>query len=390
MKHFGCLLLFLIPAITPAADFDKSNFQAHGTFAQGGLLSSHNDYLTAPTSAGTLQWTDGILNAGVSLTDQFRVGIQLHSYRLGSFGKFKVEVDWAYGEYRFKEWIGVRAGKVKTRLGLFNDTQDIDTLHLWALLPQGVYPADNRSWTLAHTGGDVFGAIKLPWDAGRVSYQGYFGRRVVDSNGGYFRLATDEGFAVKSGASGLLYGGDLRWHTPLHGLTAGGSVGLAGINAQVALPQIPYPLDIQSTSDTSTALYGEFERGKFYAAGEFRRRIWNMSLTGLPTLLLSSDMRAWYVMGAYRVHRNVQVGTYYSHLYSPNYVVTRLLPFVFGNASSDWVVATRFDPNPHVYLKLEGHYIDGNATGGGFYPSTNPGGPDRLTRLLVARIGFTF
>jgi hypothetical protein len=167
-------------------------------------------------------------------------------------------------------------------------------------------------------------------------------------------------------------------------------VGLADISAQVELPQIPYPLHIRSTSDTNTALYAEFDRGKFYAAGEFRRRIWNMVLTELHMPLLNLDSRAWYLMGAYRVHRIVQVGAYYSHLQSPSTVVSPLLPFVFGNASSDWVVASRIDPNPHLYLKFEGHYVEGNTIGVGFYPSTNPGGPDRLTRLLVARLGFTF
>ena len=126
---------------------------------------------------------------------------------------------------------------------------------------------------------------------GRVSYQGYLGRRVVDPNGGYLRLAAEEGFTVRD-ASGILYGGDLRWHTPLRGLTAGGSLGLAGVSIEASLQQIPIPVTVKSTSDTNTALYGEFERGRFYAAGEFRRRIWNLAVPELRAAVASLDSRA--------------------------------------------------------------------------------------------------
>lgn len=389
MKPFWFMLFCLVPSGASAADLGELNVQVHGTLAQGGLLSSHNDFLTAPTSHGTLQWTDAALNAAKDFTDRFRAGVQLHSYRLGEFGKFKVEIDWAYGEYRLTEWAGIRAGKVKTRLGLFNDTQDIDALHLWSLLPQGVYPADNRSWMLAHTGGDVFGTVKLPSALGRVSYQGYIGRRVVDPNGGYLKLATDEGFLVKHQAAGVLYGGDLRWQTPVRGLTAGASVGLAGVAVGANVPWIPVPFSIQSTSDTNTALYAQFERGNFYAAGEYRRRIWNLVAPEIQQPLASLDSRAWYLMGAYRIRPKIQLGAYCSRIRYPT-LAAPFMPYRFGNANTDWVVASRIDPNPHVYLKFEGHYMDGSLMAQGFYPSTNPGGPDRLTHLLVARIGFTF
>lgn len=389
MKQFWFVLFCLAPSGARAADFGLSDIQVHGTLAQGGLLSSHNDFLTAPTSRGTLQWTDAALNAAKDFNDRFRAGLQLHSYRLGEFGKFKVEIDWAYGEFRVADWIGIRAGKVKTRLGLFNDTQDIDALHLWSLLPQGVYPADNRSWMLSHTGGDLFGNIKLPAALGRISYQGYIGRRVVDSDGGYLKLATDEGFVVKDQASGRLYGGDLRWQTPVDGLLLGASLGLAGVRVSAGAPRIPVSFSIESTSDTSTAFYGQWERGNVYAAGEFRRRIWNIIVPEFQRPVASLDSRAWYLMGAYRLHRRIQLGAYCSRsgfatLSAP------FLPYLFGDASTDWVVASRIDLNPHVYLKFEGHYMGGGFMAQGFYPSTNPGGPDRLTRLAVARLGFTF
>jgi len=383
-----CLALWLvIPACVWGQDLGAVKLQFHGLVAQGGLLSSHNNYLTAKTSQGSTQWTEAALNLSGTVADNFRAGIQLHTYRLGELGQLKLDIDWAYGDYRLREWIGFRAGKVKTPLGLFNDTQDIDNLHLWSLLPQGIYPADNRSWTLAHTGGDLYGRADLPPGFGSVSYQGYFGSRTADSEGGYFKAAADAGLPVEAGAFGRLYGGDLRWRTPLRGLTAGASVGLADVTGHVVVPKVPLPVTIQSTSDTNTAVYGEYEHGKFYAAGEFRRRIWNLAQPDFRIQVASLDSRAWYVMGTYRVHPKLNLGAYYSHFEYARLVA--VAPIAPGGAyGDDWVAAARIDPNPYLYLKLEAHYLNGNAIG--FYPSTNPAGFDRLTRLVALKIGFSF
>ena len=387
MKRCWLTLSLVIPVWGFGQDLGGIKLQFHGVVAQGGLLSSHNNYLTAKTSEGSTQWTEAAVNLSASVTDNFRAGIQVHTYRLGELGQLKLDVDWAYGDYLLREWIGFRAGKVKTPLGLFNDTQDIDNLHLWSLLPQGIYPADNRSWTLAHTGGDVYGRAGLPSGLGSISYQGYFGSRTADSDGGYFKAAAEAGLPVKDGAYGRLYGGDLRWHPPLHGLTAGASLGMADVSGQTVLSYIPNPITVRSTADTNTALYAEYDRGKFYAAGEFRRRIWDLSLVELGLSVAHMDSRAWYIMGSYRFHPKLNLGAYYSDFEYAR--LTALAPISHGGSyARDWVAAVRIDPNPYLYLKFEVHYLDGNAIG--FYQSTNPGGLDRLTRLLAAKIGFSF
>jgi len=386
MKHSWLVLWLALPASVWGQDPGDIKLQFHGLVAQGGLLSSHNNYLTANTSDGSTQWTEAAVNAIAAISDNFRVGLQVHTYRLGELGQMKLEVDWAYGDYRFREWLGLRAGKVKTPLGLFNDTQDIDSLHLWALLPQSVYPADNRSWTLAHTGGDLYGRVGLPARLGSLSYQGYFGSRTVDPADGYFQSAADAGLTVQGSPFGRLYGGDLRWQTPRHGWMAGASVGLADISGTVTFGSLPFPITIRSTSDTNTALYGEYENGKWYAAGEFRRRIWNLTIPELGIAAAGLDSRAGYVMGSYRVHPKLNLGAYWSHF---EYARIESMNVPFNSPScNDWVAAARFDPNHYFYLKLEAHYLDGNATG--FYQSTNPRGLDRVTHLLAAKIGFSF
>src|SRR5271157_137917 len=124
--------------------------QVHGFVSEGFAYSNDNNYLTMDTSKGS-SFTDGGVNISTQLTDKFRVGAQIYDRNIGQLGKWHPQLDWAYGDYKFKDWFGVRAGKVKTVLGLYNDTQDMESLHTWAILPQSTYPLDVRATNIAHT-----------------------------------------------------------------------------------------------------------------------------------------------------------------------------------------------------------------------------------------------
>src|ERR1700722_12544831 len=189
------LSLFLLACIYTASLYaqDFSGIQFHGFVTQGFVFSSNNNYLTMKTSAGSLQWTDGAISVTDSLSDNLRVGIQLHMYQLGGLGGPNVQVDWVSGDYKINDHLGFRAGKVKTALGLFNDSQDVDAIFLWILLPQSVYPVDNKSFFLAHDGGEVYGELPLGVAAGKVLYRGYAGQTILDLNGGYLKQLADGG-----------------------------------------------------------------------------------------------------------------------------------------------------------------------------------------------------
>ncbi len=164
------------------------------------------------TSAGSFAMTDGGANISMRVTEKFRVGAQVYVSNIGDMGQWRPQLDWAVGDYRFADWFGVRAGRVKTSLGLYNDTQDMEFLHTWALLPQSLYPMDLRYSTIAHNGGDLYGAVPLK-KAGSVSYVVYGGWSSDDQRSGYFYNARD----VKRNLNYLdrsMFGTDIRWNTP--------------------------------------------------------------------------------------------------------------------------------------------------------------------------------
>ncbi len=372
--------LFLLVCICTGSLFaqDLANIVVHGFVSQGFLFSSHNNYLSMKSSDGSPQWTDGAVNISDSLSDNLRVGIQLHMYQLGEFGGSNIQVDWASGDYRVNDHFGIRAGKVKTVWGLFNDSQDVDAIFLWILLPQGSYSIDHKSFYLAHVGGDVYGDLPLGNRAGKLHYNGYAGQATIDLNDGYIKQFAENGLVFTSALGGKTYGGDLRWEAPVRGLTIGWSANMQTVDGSAPAGSIHSPPLL------TPSLYAVFSRGKFYFAGEYDRIPINATVTiGSEVFPFVVDARSWFVMGSYRLNKNVQLGSYYSHYVDKAADTTQP-----ENYSKDWVVSGRYDFNPYFYSKIEGHFLHG--TGLGYYGSTNPNGLHPNTNMLAAKIGFTF
>jgi hypothetical protein len=374
------VLLLVCSAGVPAVAQDLSNIQIHGFVTQGLLYSSHNNYFTANTTNGSVQWTDGAISVSDSITDKLRVGIQLHMYELGQLGGPHLDVDWVSGDYRVKPWLGFRAGKVKTRVGLFNDSQDVDAVHLWALLPESMYQTDNKSFLLSHYGFDVYGTMNLGENGGKFLYTGYAGYRDLDLHGGYINTLRQAPLSLEfpTAPSGSIYGGDTRWQTPLRGLTLGLSASVSNLKGTALTGGINAPASLL------LGYYGQYEKGKFYAAAEYRKNpIVGTIPTTFFTVPFSLDQRSWYVMTSYRVAAKLQVGTYYSHYVDKSKDTT--LP---ANYSKDWTLSGRYDFNQYFYAKVEGHFVHGTALN--FYAINNPAGDKTTSKLLAVKAGFTF
>ncbi len=381
MLRFITALLLACSLVHADDDSLLEKVQIHGALAQGFLFSSSNNWFTADTSNGSARWTEGTINFGVPLTERLHAGIQFHSYSLGQIGQQKVTIDWAFGEYKVNSYLGIRAGKVKTPMGIFNDIQDVDSVYPWALLPQSVYPADQRSFHLAHTGFVLYGNIPLSKHFGSLSWQGYAGSRSEDPDEGYVFLLKSEG-TILGDVSGNTYGGDIRWNPPVSGLFLGASYLKTDLKAPEAhTGGVASPGNFQySTED----FYAEYEKGKLKLDAELNLEPSHEQYGSAPSVYNPS--RIWYVMGTWRISDKLSAGAYHSwDLGFDGDSRDRHDP---ANYSRDVAVNTRYDFNSHFYLKLEGHFVSGTANG--FYDVNNPRGLDRLSRLLAARVGFWF
>src|SRR5271157_2545741 len=192
-----------------AQDFKLFNreVEVHGFASQGFVYTNTNNWLTMNSSQGSAAFTDFGVNVSTSVTDKLRIGAQLYDRNLGQLGQCHPSLDWAVADYRFKSWFGIRAGKVKTTLGLYTDTQDLDFLRVFALLPQSVYPTDVRDATIAHLGGDIYGDVSLSHGLGDLAYTAFVGHRSDSLYSGYPYLLAQYGVYF-SRISGLQYGAD--------------------------------------------------------------------------------------------------------------------------------------------------------------------------------------
>jgi hypothetical protein len=379
--------------------------QVHGFVSQGFIYTNDNNWLTMNTSQGSAAFTDFGLNVSSHLTDKLLVGAQVYDRNLGQLGQYHPSLDWAVADYRFKSWFGVRGGKVKTTLGLYNDTQDLDFLHTFALLPQSIYPTDLRDATIAHVGGDIYGNISFKHRLGDFSYTAYVGHRSDSIYSGYPYYLSSFGGHIES-FGGLQYGADLRWNTPLKGLLIGASRMNEDITGKGSAidPFNPgaglVPYSESSKADWTNQFYGEYTAGRFRIDSEYRRYWRNQELFS-GTSESFADVRGWYISGAYRICKRLQIGSYYSH-YTISNVVTGALSAFYPPATDtglptnhdyDKVVTGRVDLNRFWNLKIEGHFMNGYGSGpypNGFYTQVNPQGFKPQTNALVVRTSFSF
>jgi hypothetical protein len=374
--------------------FDRE-VQVHGFASQGFVHTSGNNWLTMNTAnVGSGEFTDAGVNVSTQVTDKFRVGAQVYDRNLGHLGRWHPSLDWAFADYRFKPWFGIRGGKVKTVIGLYNETQDLDFLHAFALLPQSIYPIDIRDTTIAHSGGDVYGIIPLGKKIGTLAYTGYAGLRQDTSYGGYFYMARSQDDISLSSYGGLQYGGDVRWTTPLKGLLVGVSRLDEDIDARgtTTIFGPPTPYREVTKSDWTNQYYGRYTYGKLQVNSEYRR-FWRDHEIYTFESYIQMDVRGWYVSTAYRVAKRLQFGSYYSRYSMVSPAVGDLIGAQSGHVY-DKVVSGRGDLNRFWNIKVEGHFMDGYGVPGyypdGFYAADNARGLKLNTNALVIRTGCNF
>ena len=143
------------PVVPAHADADV---EIHGFVSQGYIKTTkENQYPVGNSGEGSYNFNDFGINFARRVAPRLRVGLQLFAQDRGNFGNDKITVDWAYGDYRHKDWLGVRVGKVKIPLGLYNESRDNDALRNPILLPQGLYSDYFRDVTNSILGAGIYG-----------------------------------------------------------------------------------------------------------------------------------------------------------------------------------------------------------------------------------------
>ncbi len=346
--------------------------QVHGFVSQGAMLSTGNDYL-AHTRRGSVEFFDAGLNFSTEVVDRLRVGVQIFARDLGPLGDYSLKADWAYLDYRWRPWLGLRAGRIKLPFGLYNEYSDIDSARLSILLPQSLYPTRGRDFTLAQTGFSLYGAFR-PFDLGLLEYQLGFGTIFVDAK---------ENPAVDNLDTPYVAAGQVFWRTPLPGLRIGGSAQALRLSLDYTLPaataealrmamRVPPDFDGKIHFDFQDfRMYVaslEFESHGFLLAAEYGRYFGRLVLEpdqGQPPGKVNEER--FYGLLTYRFTGWLEAGAYYSIIHldagdrngdsNPSYAAEHHRGY-----QRDLALSVRFDVNDHWLFKLEAHYLVGTAS----------------------------
>jgi hypothetical protein len=329
---------------------DVLSVEMHGFVSQGFLYSTHQNNYLANTRRGSFEFSEMGINFTKPLTEKLRAGLQLFSRDLGAIGNYSVRADWYYLDYHWRDWLGLRAGRVKLPFGLYNDVADIDAARVSVLLPQSVYPIQNRDFLLAATGGELYGYLHLG-KGGALDYRLYGGTIFLDTT-------NQPGSPLQTTAVNTPYlvGGRVLWETPLHGFRLGASVQALELDTTIIVAATGGRASIRLPALLWVAS-AEYSVNDFLAAVEYSR--WHVQVRSSDVALFpssSTNSERAYALLSYRVNSWFAPGFYYSVLFPDVSQRTGR-----ANQQHDVAFSARFDVNAYWLIKLEAHYMNGTA-----------------------------
>ncbi len=397
-KLFLGFVVSLLIFAEPVSAVEQAGVEIHGFISQGFLWSDKNNCLSAKTEDGSFEFNEIGINFIKELNDRLRVGVQFFSRDLGRTGNNKIEVDWAYGDYRWKDWLGFRVGLMKMPHGLYNENRDQDMLRTFVFLPQSIYPEIERDYYTRIWGGEIYGNIFLD-RFGTLSYRGLIGTYTPDKNtSGLTILVEGSGFTkIEKFNHGIEYSGGIQWDTPLKGLRFGATGWMmndagADMKTQIAFgPNLPTGTDAPMYVKQWSTVYSlEYTWENLRVAAAYRlqntKNHWPVFGTNTDV-----DLEGYYASASYRFTEWLEIGSYYSVYYPDNsdkngnrYKIWGIDDFWAWQ--KDFAFTTRFDFNEYWLLKLEAHAIDGAA---GLITSDNTEGVGHYF-LFAAKVTFSF
>lgn len=386
-----------VSAPSPVEPVRTPRIQIHGFVSEGGFISTDNDYI-GKSSRGSLELFEVGLNVSTEVANKLRAGLQLFARDAGVLHDTSPRVDWAYLDYAWRPWLGLRAGVIKMPFGLYNEYIDIDAARVPILLPQSLYPFRTRDALISHRGFSLYGTREVG-GAGELDYQAWLGTLIVPGN-----ALTLQGGTLDRVDTKYVAGGQLFWRPPFDGLRVGATLIRASIDFYLHFTDdtlrqlvmaglVPADYDgalvISQRPDTFAVGSAEYTHGDWILAAEYART-WTRQRSSLPALLPTEtlDSERLYSMVSYQASPKLAVAAYYS--------VTRDADDRGGHSMKyakpymawqrDAAAAVRFDVNDHWLWKIEAHFIDGTSE---LDPVLNAD-PVRYWGLFLARTTVTF
>lgn len=330
LSHFLAVLCLALVSGSAISGSLPEQLQIHGFASQAAVQTSANRYYgDSPETSFDL--TEIGLTASYRFSPRLLLAGQLLSRRAGDMSNGSPEVDFALadvnfvnnGAYRF----GIRLGRIKNRLGLYNETRDVPFTHPGIFLPQVVYFDKVRNLVLSSDG--VLAYADLYRDIGTFSATLATGLPVIDENVEAAYLIGD--------MSGEMETADNSWLMSLWFTSATERLKLGWSGAAVSLKYDPKPGGhLPIGPGTVDILY-------WIASAQYNSEHWSFS-----TEYMSEPMQ-WRGFGPVRPDRDATAEGYYAQ------ATYRPLP--------DWELMLRYEEGFANRFDRDGRKLAGESRG---------------------------
>lgn len=400
MEFSHLLLVALVVCVNAIIGLALDNdLYLHGYVSQGYFLSTENNYPVPNTTSGSAEFSEVALNVYALPADKLTMGIQFIARDLGDDGNNAVYMDWAYGDYHWRDYLGFRFGKIKMPSGLYNYSRDVDMARTSILMPESVYTENWRDFTLAVEGMGFYGNRNIR-GIGEFDYDIFGGSlNVPDVNSAYWldqftgsMTGYHHGLEIQQSDSSVsvnyvldqaagtsiqmpwVAGGGLFWNTPVSGLRLGATImfGRYEINHSGTFTKISTPTDSTQEQSLENGFYKEqwcsdYELDCFSVEYALNR----LTLVGEYARFIQKDpynhiSDGYYIQAGYQYNEKTSFSIYYSEYCndtsdrSGNLFESIGLKKYF-RWQKDLCISGRIDITENWLFKLEGHVMNGAA-----------------------------
>ena len=358
---------------------DIGEVDIHGFISQGYLESTENNYL-ADSKDGTYQFNEIGINFATWVTSGLSMGIQFFASDLGDQGNDELKIDWAYANFRYKPYLGIKAGKIKIPIGLYNETRDIDSLRTSIFLPPSVYLETVREVMVAMKGVGLYGMLPF-----HFSYQFLFGTQEIEEESGITILTEQNANKYIPSFLNLtmeLISYDVR---NKHAGAVSWEYNSLKLKTSYTYTDMVMKTNLTMSKEicsefTSFVLSAEYTLNDLILAAEYSQNVNDMKSTFI-TDKMTSELA--YVSISNRFTGWLELAAYYSWMFNDK---DNKRAYGYSGWFKDTCLSSRFDLNNSWIFKLEGHYFDGTAT---MYDYMNPD-YKRSWYLLAVKFSYVF
>lgn len=376
-KYYGWAALALLAGSTHA---DDTNWQLHGALTQGIIHTSDNNFYGPSDDSASLKFTEISFNGSARLLPNLRASGQALYRQAGAQGE-SGGIDYAFLDYQFVTeptyTAGIRAGRYKLPIGLYNETRDIAFTRPSIYVPQSAYPDRARDLELSSDGGLIYTDIFT--NTGQWTLELYAGRPRIDKEtveaAFNFIPGEIESFGTRRtfGGRAMYQSSDGAWTAAL-GRAEAKTCYTQTLPADLAalLGQIAPETGISADSPTT-----DIEVNFVYWIASLQYTIDQWTFTGeyghmdiqLETQSIGLGLHPlfYYLQATRRIDRHWSVYSRYDNLYwdrrDKSGDTYALLAGVddFANFAHDYGFGVRYDINTNAMVSAEYHYIDGTA-----------------------------